>query len=108
MSRSSSGSRSPNRIPASRNTNSNDVKALRCRLFIGNLATDKTSKREVEELFAKYGDITSCSLHNNFGFVQFAEEKCADAAVTAMHGATLFGKRIGICICCFCCAERMM
>ena len=82
-------------LPAGRDTNSNDPSSLRCRLFIGNLATYKTSKREVEELFAKYGTIASSSLHNNYGFVQFHDEKCADEAVLGMHGTTLFGKRIG-------------
>ena len=82
-------------FPTGRDTNSNDAKSIRCRLFIGNLAVDKTSKREVEEIFEKFGPLASCSLHNNFGFVQFVHEKDADAAVLEMHGKVLFDKRVG-------------
>ena len=91
-------SRSPPRniIPAGRNTNSNDSASMRRRVFIGNLNTEKTSKTEVEEIFAKFGEIESCSLHKNFGFVQFVREKDADTAVTEMHGKMILGKRVGM------------
>jgi len=69
---------------------------MRRRVFVGNLNTDKISNADVEEEFAKFGEIESCSLHKNFGFIQFADEKNADEAVTAMHGKELFGKRIGM------------
>ncbi|XP_066936688.1 nuclear receptor coactivator 5-like [Clytia hemisphaerica] len=91
-------SRSPPRniIPAGRNTNSNDSLSMRRRVFIGNLNTEKTSKTEVEEIFNKFGELESCSLHKNFGFVQFVREKDADAAVTAMHGKMILGKRVDV------------
>ena len=84
------------RTIAGRDTNSNDPKSLRCRLFIGNLATDKTTKVEVEEIFSKFGELASLSLHNNFGFVQFIRPEDADKAVEEMHGTQLFGKRIDV------------
>lgn len=83
-------------LPTGRDTNSNDAKSLRCRIFVGNLATDQTTKREVEEIFSKYGVIVSSSLHNNYGFIQFESEKGADEAVLGMHGTNLFGKRIDV------------
>lgn len=79
-----------------RDTNSNDAKALRRRVFIGNLNTDATTKDEVESTFAKFGEIESCSIHKNFGFIQYMIEKNADEAVTEMHGKMLFGKRIDV------------
>lgn len=88
-------SRSP-RPRIGRDTNSNDQRSLRCRVFVGNLAVDKASKLEIEEIFGKYGTIDSVSIHKNFGFVQFTDEKGADAAVLEMHGKTIFGKRIGM------------
>jgi len=91
-----SSSRDRGRGSAGRDTNSNDSHALRCRVFIGNLATDKTNKAEVEEIFEKFGGVASCSLHNNFGFIQYHEDKDADRAVEEMHGKTLFGKRIDV------------
>ena len=92
-------SRSPKQskgLPSGRNTNSIDSKSMRRRIFVGNLNTDKINNDQVEEAFAKFGEIESCSLHKNFGFVQFTDEKSADEAVTEMHGKTLFGKRIGM------------
>ena len=68
---------------------------MRRRIFIGNLNTEGTSKAEMEDLFSKYGKIESCSLHKNFGFIQFLDERGADDAVKDMHGKTLFNKRIG-------------
>lgn len=88
-------SRSP-RPRIGRDTNSNDQRSLRCRVFVGNLAVDKASKLEIEEIFGKYGTIDSVSIHKNFGFVQFTDEKGADAAVLEMHGKTIFGKRIDV------------
>ena len=85
----------PRPIPSGRNTNSNDFSSMRRRVFVGNLSTDKTSKGEIEEMFAKFGEIESCSLHKNFGFIQFLDEKGADEAVKEMHGKTILGKRIG-------------
>lgn len=79
-----------------RDTNSNDKNALRRRVFVGNLATDQCTKLEIEEMFGKFGPLESCSLHNNFGFVQFVNDKDADAAVLDMHGKTLFGKRVDV------------
>lgn len=96
MSEERSLSKERGKISAGRDTNSNDSRALRCRVFIGNLATDKTSKAEVEEIFKKIGEVTSCSLHNNFGFIQYEDEKDADRAVDEMHGKTLFGKRVDV------------
>ena len=78
-----------------RDTNSNDPNAIRRRVFVGNLNTDKVTRDEVEEHFSQYGKIVACSLHMNFGFVEFATEKEADEAVAKTHGTTLFGKRVG-------------
>jgi len=81
---------------AGRDTNSNNASSLRCRVFVGNLATDKVTKQEVEDLFSKFGRVASISLHNNFGFVQFDKENAADEAVLEMHGTTLHEKRIDV------------
>ena len=93
--RSRSKTHSPKPIAPGRNTNSNDTDAMRRRVFIGNLNTERTSKEEIMEICEKFGGIESCSLHKNFGFVQFQEDQGADECVKEMHGKTLFGKRIG-------------
>jgi len=79
-----------------KDTNSNEASSIRCRIFIGNLATDKCSKEEVIDIFSKYGEVISASLHNNFGFVQYKEEDGADQAVLALHQTQLFGKKVDV------------
>ncbi len=79
----------------SRETNKNDPESVRCRMFIGNLNTDKISCEEVEKHFSKFGKIVGCSLHTNFGFVQYDTREEADLAVKETHGTILFGKRVG-------------
>ena len=96
QSRHRSSSNERGRSSAGRDTNSNDSHALRCRVFVGNLSNDNTSKTEIEEIFEKFGEVASCSLHNNYGFVQYYNDKDADLAVTEMHGKVLYGKRIDV------------
>ena len=76
-------------------TNKNDPRSLRCRVFIGNLPTDKMSRQDVEKIFMRHGKVTGVSIHNNFGFVQYEDEAAADAAVTKEHGQHFFGKKVG-------------
>ena len=48
------------------------------RVFVGNLAADKTSVAELEGLFRKYGRLGEPPiLRRSFGFVQFEEPRCA-------------------------------
>lgn len=73
-------------------TNRNDAHSIRCRVFIGNL---QMSRKELEDIFSQYGKVVGCSVHNNYGFVQFEEEKSADAAVAKENGQVYYGKRVG-------------
>jgi RNA recognition motif-containing protein len=76
-------------------TNRMDPHSVRCRVFVGNLATEKMSRQELEEIFNKYGHISGCSLHANYGFVQFDVEKAADEAVAKEDGRMLHSKKVG-------------
>ena len=80
----------------SNETNRNDTKSIRCRIFVGNLATEELSRQEFEEIFAKHGRVIGCSVHNGYGFVQYEKESSADTAVTKEHGSTIKGKRVGM------------
>ena len=51
------------------------------RLFVGNLASERVTKEEMEELFGKYGHIIEVSMHPSFGFVQFSSPAAAKAAM---------------------------
>lgn len=96
-----SRSRSPPRLKKqnvslpSKDTNSVDPESVRCRVFVGNLNTDKIGQEELVQHFAGFGEVIGCSLHMNFGFVQYASKEDADKAVDQTHGTFLFGKRVG-------------
>ena len=43
-----------------------------CRIFLGNLASEKTSRKELQEIFSKYGEIVEeIVLRRSFGFIQY-------------------------------------
>ena len=75
-------------------TNRNDPRSIRCRVFIGNLPAEM-KRKELEDIFAQYGRVAGISVHNNYGFVQFEDDKEADAAVGKENGQVYYGKRIG-------------
>ena len=76
-------------------TNRNDSKSIRCRVFVGNLATEELSRQGFEDIFIKHGRVIGCSVHNGYGFVQYEKESSADMAVAKEHGTTIKGKRVG-------------
>ncbi|XP_075427908.1 nuclear receptor coactivator 5 isoform X2 [Ascaphus truei] len=52
-------SKSPSPSPAQRNrTDSNDPRDLERRIFVGNMPKDDVSRKEMEEIFSKYGKIS--------------------------------------------------
>ncbi|KAF2433750.1 hypothetical protein EJ08DRAFT_676535 [Tothia fuscella] len=64
------------------------------RLFIGNLLTEKVSKKDVFRKFHVYGDLAQISLKNAFGFVQFLDAGTCYRAKDAEQGSKLGGKEI--------------
>ena len=79
----------------SSDTSSNDPKMLNSRVFIGNLPSEKVTRREVEAMFAVHGTVLGVSLHKSYGFVQFDCEDNAKNAVDDIHGKTLEGNVLG-------------
>lgn len=77
------------------NTSSNEPKMLDSRVFIGNLPSEKVSRKVIEELFAGYGNILGVSLHKSYGFVQFENEEDAKKAVEGTHKKLLEGNALG-------------
>lgn len=67
-----------------------------CKVFVGDLKPD-TQERDVEEIFAKYGQLKNCFVARapgGFGFVEFEDARDADAAVKALDGSTINGSTI--------------
>lgn len=79
-----------------RNTSSNDPKMLNSRVFIGNLASEKVGRQDIETLFATFGKVLGVSLHKSYGFVQFDSEESAKNSVNAMKGHMLHGLNMGM------------
>jgi RNA recognition motif-containing protein len=67
-----------------------------CRLFLGNLASEKTSQAELMEIFGKYGNITEeIIMRRSFGFIQYDSPEAALAALENEQGRSIGGLRVG-------------
>lgn len=67
-----------------------------CKVFVGDLKPD-TQEREVEEIFAKYGQLKNCFVARapgGFGFVEFEDPRDAQEAVKALDGSSINGSTI--------------
>jgi RNA recognition motif-containing protein len=73
------------------------------KLFVGGLSWDTTDDG-LRQAFASYGEITEAKVitdratgrSRGFGFVTFAQDEEAKAAMTKMDGTTLDGKTIKV------------
>ncbi|KAI9209572.1 uncharacterized protein BJ171DRAFT_484450 [Polychytrium aggregatum] len=62
-----------------------------CRMFIGNLASEHTSKSELALIFAEYGNIIEISIKDSFGFIQFDNPESCRAAMAGANGRIVGG-----------------
>ncbi|TGJ76813.1 hypothetical protein E0Z10_g10827 [Xylaria hypoxylon] len=69
------------------------------RIFIGNLSSERINKRDVFNLFANYGRLAQISLKQAYGFVQYHTATEGRAAMEALQGVDLKGKKISECRC---------
>lgn len=72
------------------------------RLFVGGLPRE-IGTNELRDLFKAHGDMTDCvvltddaGVNRGFGFVTYAEKSMADAAIKALDGHRINGRRIGV------------
>jgi len=67
-----------------------------CRIFLGNLASEKTSRAELFDIFGKYGNIVEdIVLRRSFGFVQYDNPQSAMAAIQGENGRIIGGIKVG-------------
>ncbi|EEH37502.2 hypothetical protein PAAG_07920 [Paracoccidioides lutzii Pb01] len=64
------------------------------RLFVGNLPTERVTKRDLFHLFHKYGDLAQISIKQAYGFVQFVEPSACRKALEAEQGGLIRGRKI--------------
>ncbi|KAJ3190072.1 hypothetical protein HDU85_000363 [Gaertneriomyces sp. JEL0708] len=63
------------------------------RLFIGNLASESTTKPAVAKIFAPYGNIVEIVLKGSYGFVQFESTRACEEARLNEQGKIVSGRR---------------
>jgi len=66
---------------------------IRNNVYVGKLS-DKTRERDLEDVFSKYGKISSVSIKLGYGFVEFEDSRDADEAVKHLDGYDLDGSRL--------------
>lgn len=64
------------------------------RLFIGNLSSERVSKREVFDIFSPFGRLAQISLKQAFGFVQYHMQHEGQAAMDNLQGKEIKGRKI--------------
>ncbi|KAJ1565012.1 hypothetical protein HK096_005057, partial [Nowakowskiella sp. JEL0078] len=66
------------------------------RLFLGNLASERTDRHEIASIFAKYGNICEISLKASFGFVQFDNPRSCHEAINGEKGRNVGGLNLDL------------
>ncbi|KAL1394058.1 putative arginine/serine-rich splicing factor [Phyllosticta capitalensis] len=64
------------------------------RLFIGNLPTEKVTKRDLFHLFHRHGKLAQVSIKQAYGFVQFLDADSCLRALQAEQGQPVRGRKI--------------
>jgi RNA recognition motif-containing protein len=72
-------------------------------IYVGNLAFT-TSSAELETLFTRFGPVTTAQVvtdretgrSRGFGFVEMGSRESADAAINALNGSDLHGRKLTV------------
>ncbi|KAG8227618.1 hypothetical protein J437_LFUL004230 [Ladona fulva] len=73
-----------------------DPSTAKSRIFVGNIPTSEMTKKDLEDVFGKYGNIVGITLNKGFGFVQYEEDSSAAEAIKQEHGAHYRGKQMDV------------
>ncbi|KIW69726.1 hypothetical protein PV04_05586 [Phialophora macrospora] len=64
------------------------------RLFVGNLPSEKVTKRDIFHIFHKHGRLAQISIKQAYGFVQYLEASSCHAALQAEQGVEIRGRKV--------------
>lgn len=67
---------------------------LGSRLFIGNLPTEKVTKRDIFHRFYRHGQLAQISIKQAYGFVQFLDADSCRRALDSEQGQTVRGRKM--------------
>lgn len=77
-------------------TSSSDPKAVKSRVFVGNLNTTIATREQLEMLYCRFGTVVGLSMHKGFAFVQYSSEDQARNAVSFTDGMTVAGQVLDV------------
>ncbi|KAL4884645.1 hypothetical protein BJY04DRAFT_233005 [Aspergillus karnatakaensis] len=64
------------------------------RLFVGNLPTERVTKRDLFHIFHSYGKLAQISIKQAYGFIQFLESASCKRALEGEQGAIVRGRKV--------------
>ncbi|KAK5070560.1 nuclear polyadenylated RNA-binding protein 3 [Lithohypha guttulata] len=64
------------------------------RLFVGNLPSEKVTKRDLFHKFHRHGKLAQISIKQAYGFVQYHDAQSCKAALDAEQGVELRGRKV--------------
>ncbi|PWY87898.1 hypothetical protein BO94DRAFT_534899 [Aspergillus sclerotioniger CBS 115572] len=64
------------------------------RLFVGNLPTERVTKRDLFHIFHKFGKLAQISIKQAYGFIQFLDSSACKEALDAEQGAVVRGRKV--------------
>ncbi|KAL2868363.1 putative RNA-binding protein (Nab3) [Aspergillus lucknowensis] len=64
------------------------------RLFVGNLPTERVTKRDLFHIFHNYGKLAQISIKQAYGFIQFLEAASCKRALEGEQGAVVRGRKV--------------
>ncbi len=92
----------PSRLTAQqsfeRNPNTTVQAPPNSRIFVGNLASERTSEGDLRRIFGGYGEILEVVVRRSFGFVQFSSPPAAVAAIAGEQRRDIGGMAIDLSI----------
>ena len=66
------------------------------RLFVGNLFTEKVSKRDLFYIFSRYGRLAQISIKSAYGFIQYVQAEDCHRAMQSEQGLQIRGRKINL------------
>ena len=67
-------------------------------LVLGNLPTEKVTKRDLFHIFHRHGKLAQISIKQAYGFVQFLEAAACYEALSSEQGVAIRGRKIRLSI----------
>lgn len=64
-------------------------------MFIGALASERTTEEELRQIFSVYGRVLEVVIRDKFGFVQFDSKEAAEAAIKSENRRRIGNLAIG-------------